>query len=95
MPKEQINYDRTPDIDGVSSLAPEFSLHWNSGPGEVVQLGVEFDVKVMREHLDLLAKHSPTDKRTAVYSAGLERDDIQKMIRAGKRARNAVFGADE
>lgn len=91
LPKENINYDR----NEPETLAPEFSLHWSGGPAGVVQLGVEFDIKVMQDLLSMLAKNSPTDKRTSIYSIGLERDEVQRMIRAGKRARDAVFGADE
>lgn len=91
MPKVEINYDR----EHPHSLAAEFTLHWNGGPGEIAQLGVEFDVQVMRDHLAEIAKHSPTDKRTSIYSIGLDRAELQRMIRAAKRARDAVFGADE
>lgn len=96
MPKEQINYAPHVELpDGTTPISPEVSLHWSSGEPHFAQIGFEFSVKDMTAYLARLAKDSPTDHRATFYTAELTRPELQRMIRAGKRARDAVFGADE
>lgn len=96
MPKEQINYPTVHEApDGSIPLGPEISLHWSSGGPAYAQLAFGFDVKSMRDYLDQLAKDSPTDSRAIFYTEELRRPELQTMIRAAKRARDAVYGADE
>ncbi len=96
MPKEQINY--APYVEGPDGALPpgaEVSLHWSSGELRHVQIGFEFDVGNMLDYLTRLRTESPTDSRAMFYTSELDRNDLQRMIRAGKRARDQVFGADE
>lgn len=106
MPKETINYPSvqsvliegdSPDSGKVQYAppGPEFSIHWNNDAGGYVQLCVEFDVAAVEAYLADLRKHSPMDSRAFLYSETLSREDIQRMIRGGRRSRNAVFGGDE
>jgi hypothetical protein len=96
MPKEKINYP--PYIegpDGALSPGAEITIHWSSGEPRHAQIGFEFDVGNMLAYLTRLRVDSPMDSRATFYTSELSRDDLQRMIRAGKRARDAVFGADE
>ena len=98
MPKENINYPLAIE-DATTGLmrppGPEFSLHWSPGDAGYVQVGVEFNVDDMLTYLNQLRKDSPLDSRAQLYSDILNRADLQRTIRAAKRARDAVFGADE
>lgn len=89
MPKEQINYEPT------QASAIEASIHWSPEPAGYAQLAFEFDVQVMIDYLTKLRKDSPDDARVAFYTPSLSRTALQTLIRAGKRARNSVYGADE
>jgi hypothetical protein len=89
MPKEQINYEPT-NTDAI-----EASLHWSSEAGGYAQIAFEFDVQMMRDYLAQLSRDSPTDSRTIYYTPELSRHELQTLIRGAKRARNAVYGADE
>jgi hypothetical protein len=87
MPKEIINY--TDD-------AASFSVHW-SGPegGQVLQLGITIPRKSIEEYIRGLESAKSGDHVVEWYSFPLERGEVQRLIRAAKRARDAVFGADE
>lgn len=93
MPKTIINYPSYSEPFGLA-----FSIHWdNASPasGGAAQLSVQFTVAELREHLQKLEKDSPGDVRSIIYSEALERDELQKLIVSTRRARDAVFGADE
>lgn len=88
MPKEIINHqpeDRT---------AVEVSVHW-SGTAEYAQLAFGFDVAWMIEYLTDLQGNDLNIVRTQVFTDPLPRSEMQTLIRSAKRARNAVYGADE
>lgn len=96
MPKEQINY--APHVegpDGSTPIAPEVSINWSSGEPHYAQIGFEFTIKDMLDYLTQLRMSSPTDHRATFYTPELTRPEMQRMIRAAKRARDSVFGADE
>lgn len=97
MPKEQINYSPAIQLESGSLSVPgtEASLHWSSNAGGYAQLAFEFDVQAMLNYLAQLRKDSPGDSRAVFYTLELSRHELQTLIRAAKRARNAVFGADE
>jgi len=84
MPKELINHARTPDDTGMQA-----TVHWSPETGEV-QLGVALDASEVRTYLK-------TATETAVhwYTAPLTRREINQAIRALRRARDSVYGADE
>jgi len=84
MPKEQINYPVEP-TDGI------VRLHW-SGPLSMVQLSIEFEVAQMRAYL---AEQGKGAERLPWFTGTLDRDDVQRLIRFGRRARDQVFGSDE
>lgn len=84
MPKEIVNF-ADPDEASVS-------IHW-SGPDETVQVGVRIPREALEKYLAGM-KGSP-DRFVEWYSPPLSRPDMQRLIRAGRRARDHVFGADE
>lgn len=104
MPKENINYPKAvPVLVGESGKpsevlmqppGPEFAIHWNA-TGEYIQVGVEFSISEVEKYLASVRKDSPMDGIGYLYSEELTRGDVQRTIRALKRARNAVFGAGE
>ncbi len=96
MPKEQINYAPVVTLpDGTTLIAPEISLHWSGGPAGYAQLGMEFSVSDMLGYLNHLLKGSPTDSRATFYTPELTRPDLQRLVKAARRARDVVFDADE
>lgn len=102
MPKETIQYEDptyhpavVSDQPGKTVHTTEFSIHWTPGDGGVIQLGVELDIDMVLEHCQLVKQHSPTDKTVMFYSPALSRAGAQRLIRFGRKARDAVHGADE
>jgi len=97
MPKEKIKFPSYIEGPDGSALppGPECAIHWSGEAGGYAQISFEFDVKAMREYLDQLAKNSPMDSRAIFYTETLTRPELQNLIRTAKRARDAVFGADE
>lgn len=87
MPKEIVNH-----ADSEAS----FSLHW-SGPegGQTLQLGISIPRKDIEKYVDGLRDAESPDHSVEWYSPPLERFEVQRLIRSAKRARDAVFGADE
>jgi hypothetical protein len=94
MPKEVINFAR--DERGSRGKGVESSIHWGGPTGaDYVQLGFEFDVEQMTGYLAGIATGGAPQRRGIFYTDPLERSEVQKLIRVTKRARDAVFGADE
>lgn len=90
MPKSIINY---PSYTHPFGLA--FGIHWSDGPEGQPQLSVQFNVAELSDHLLKLQKDSPSDVRSIIYSEPLARHELQRMIKDGRQARDAHFGADE
>lgn len=84
----------------VLPALPQIGLHWD-GVNEVVQLSFDMDADVLSRIADtrnaLHPDHSFVEKqgRAVFYSGALSRDDMQRLIRHARRARDAVFGSDE
>lgn len=107
MPREQINYpDLTVEInDGNSFDVPVHDVKWHEPALHVSWLAqhdenmepVAGHVQVQFEadpaYFELAGKASTG--RTSVYSSVLTRTEINRMIRALKRARDQVHGRDE
>lgn len=101
MPREQINYPHEPEpgtqvskLDGCGPPDPclEPTLHVGWRKGSYIQVSIEADGSYFR-----FATENPdtTTDRSTVYSEPLSRQEINKMIRSLRRARDQVFGCDE
>lgn len=100
MPREQINYPQTrPTVatfheSGTVKTETDAALHvsWNRD-GQHVQLCLEVDV-----HYAQLAADEPNANeartRTELWTPVLSRQDINKLIRTLRRARDTAYGAD-
>jgi len=78
---------------GSSHTTPQVELNW-SREHEHVQVSIEF----AREDWIAIAKEledAPEVSRKAIFSPGLSRYQINKLIRTLRRARDAAFGVDE
>jgi|SRR5882672_9775225 len=110
MPREQINYpdlevlnkdgSNTPPIHGEAWREPALHVSWlaqhdeNTEPvGGHVQVAFEADPVYLRFAADHIS--DPRTNRSLVYSSVLTRNEINRMIRALKRARDQVHGRDE
>lgn len=101
MPREQINFPQLlePTKDCPATPAPGIkvwrdpALHVSWHPGSHVQIAVEMDVSYAR-----MAVEAPTDgeaERTEVFVPPLTRDELNKLIRALRKARDSAYGRDE
>ncbi len=111
MPRDQINFPaepvRTADAipvlrDGMTEIAgvPEPSgapiygpaVHVSWMRGDFVQVAMVTNP----EYLQVAIDHPNEDiGRTSIYSPPMTRDEINRMIRSLRRARDQVFGRDE
>ena len=85
--------DFTVPEGGSIDTTPKVELNW-SREHEHVQISIEFS----RESWISIAKELEEDPRVAakaIYSPGLSRYEINKLIKTLRRARDAAFGADE
>lgn len=94
MPKETVNY---PSYADNHPMALAVGIHWSDATAGYAgpQVSIQFNVDDMHAYLTRLRQDSPGDKRTIVFTEPLTRPEMQRMIRAAKRARDASFGADE
>lgn len=101
MPREQINYPTLCEPTAESPATPghgikawrDPSLHISWHPDSHVQVAVQMDVSYAK-----LAVETPTDgeaERTEVFVPPLTRDEVNKLIRVLRRARDQAFGRDE
>lgn len=87
----------------IDAPLPMIGLHWD-GKNEVVQLSLDIDWSVLQAMVKV-RQDNPTENfaddnsflhnRVTFYSGALSREDLQRLVRASRRARNSVFGADE
>lgn len=105
MPKEILVYGRTAEVltGGTNQPTtmhpnlptPEFSLHWQAQTADHLpawgQVGCTVNVELIRQRL--------ADVGDAVaitfMSEVIERAEFQRSIKALRRARDTIFGADE
>ncbi len=78
---------------GHSDTTPAVDLNW-SKEHEHVQVSVEFDRDRWIAIADEL-KANPEVSKKAIYSPGMSRYQINKLIKTLRRARDAAFGSDE
>jgi len=99
MPKEQINYPRVRQIeqDGATLTVPDVSrvpddicvhVGWNRAGW------VQVSLSLYAERLAQIASQVGTDHEVSVYSETLSREEINKMIRALRKARDQAYGSD-
>ena len=107
MPREQIIFPRvveTPSevTDSKTALPnraaapfPIPHVTWNS-QGEQGAGWIQLMFDVDRQFLEDLMKDLPADQNyVEIYSEVLSRDDANRLIRAGRRARDNTYGRDE
>ena len=111
MPKEKINHPQRGQLWGIEwkpdNDEGDAPGAWadgvpTGGEDAVVQVGwhrdswVQVSIDAHPTYFRFAADHvDGEDGRTAVYTPPLSRDEINKMIRALRRARDQVFGRDE
>ena len=99
MPREQINYPgawyeadaKTGESKLVAPADPAVHVAWTPNPGCHVQLAIEADPGAMTER----AQSAEGDDRAFIYSPNLERQELNKLIRVLRRARDQAYGKDE
>lgn len=94
--------DHDADIQ-IHAPLPMVGLHWD-GKNGTVQLSLDIDWDVLQEMVKT-RQDRPTENfaddnsflrnRVTFYTGALDREDLQRLVRTTRRARNAVFGADE
>lgn len=103
MPKEKLNATETircheetePNENGMASASawdetqPVVSLHWSD---QYVQFGIQLDIATVRRALAVLENGNLF---TELYTPVLRRGDLNAAVKHIRRARNAVYGADE
>lgn len=106
MPKEYINYPvpvriESPDTGdgkaGVEVLPPgsQVGIHWD-GNHETVQLSLDIDWDLLQRIVEShKAPGGQYGDRVIFYTESLSRDDLQRLVKHTRRARDAVFGSDE
>jgi hypothetical protein len=93
-----------PDSDDNAIMAPhpQIGLHWDGRNG-TVQLSLNIDLDLVKRMIKA-REENPTGNfgetnyfpnRITFYTGNLDRDDLQTLVKETRRARNAVYGADE
>jgi hypothetical protein len=87
----------------IAAPLPMVGLHWD-GKNGTVQLSLDIDLDVLQEMVKQ-RQENPDGKfaddnsflrnRVTFYTGNLGRNDLQNLVRTTRRARNAVYGADE
>lgn len=95
--------DKSGGGHAIKAPLPMIGLHWD-GKNEVVQLSLDIDWDVLQAMVKM-RQERPTENfaddnsflrnRVTFYTSALSREDLQRLVRTSRRARNAVFGADE
>lgn len=94
--------DHDTDIK-IDAPLPMIGLHWD-GKNGTVQLSLDIDWDVLQEMVKT-RQDNPTANfaddnsflrnRVTFYTGSMSRTDLQNLVRTARRARNAVYGADE
>lgn len=89
-------------VDLLAPL-PMVGMHWD-GKNGTIQLSLDIDWDVLQEMVharQALPEGTFADdnsflrNRVTFYTGALNRNDLQQLVRTARRARNAVYGADE
>lgn len=100
--KKLENKEHDSRVDVVAPL-PMVGLHWD-GKNGTIQLSLDIDWDVLQEMVkarQTLPEETFADdnsflrNRVTFYTGSLNRNDMQQLVRTARRARNAVYGADE
>lgn len=105
MPREQINYASVLTVDspeesgvalppGRNIGEPLLNVNWSpASAGGYVQVSMEIEI----EYAKLIAETPNGDSATTTLlsSPALRRDELNKLIRALRRARDQAYGRDE
>lgn len=90
------------ELHCIDAPAPQIGLHWDGRNGTVqLSLDIDFDVlqemvKTRKENPEAnFGEDGPFPNRVTFYTGALTRNDLQQLVKTTRRARNAVFGADE
>lgn len=98
MPKEYLS-DPGPVLNETHGRwhSPEFSLHWVTGDDGFVQVAVEIDRQQLQKVVESEDINEVTEAKGTIslYSQPLSRRKLNEGIRALRRARDQVHGADE
>lgn len=82
---------------------PRIQIHWDSQHG-TVQLSMDMDWDVLQHYVDIRRSdpaawrgedEGAMPNRAIFYTEGLDRGDLQRLVKHTRRARDAAFGADE
>lgn len=110
MPKEVIAHPRCDkqnewneagEVTGqVMTTTPQLTLHWSALSSTELELtgGVQLSIKafpVMSMAEYDAAKCWPPEGELEQYTANLDRDQLNRLIRTLRKARNAAYGVDE
>lgn len=75
------------------------AAHWSKGDGGVAQLSVSLDAEMVREVLDWYDKGHQSNVeepgRITFYTTDFDRQELQRLVRLGRKMRDDVHGADE
>lgn len=97
------HYDRSMDQYTAVSPLPMVALHWD-GQNGTIQLSLDVDWDVLQEMVKTRQENPDSQfaddnsflrNRVTFYTGSLNRNALQHLVRTTRRARNAVFGADE
>ena len=90
MPREQINHPNDSLETEGSWRDPIVQVYWSAqSTGSHVQLSLEVDPGYLQ------AIYDPDALTTTIYSPALSRSELNKMIKALRRARDSAYGRDE
>lgn len=104
---EQIAYALTQEQidaghDGLEELpaAPQVGVHWHANE-ETPQLSFSIDADLLSKIVATRDSENPDytfvsePGRAVFYTSALSRGDLQRLIKAARRARDAAYGSDE
>lgn len=108
MPKEQINFPNPAhEVEDLGTgertsapMEPRLRVHWSSAEQAYVALSIDIDWETLQEYVDKRRENPDAywgehDDRYELYTDLLDRADLQRLIKHTRRARDAVYGADE
>jgi hypothetical protein len=93
MPKEQINHPQQVTSDspqGYTTTSPTLHVGWNRAGW--VQVSIATDTSSLARLVEDAQKHGESEP--AIYTDELSRDEINRLIRTLRKARDQAYGAD-
>jgi hypothetical protein len=86
----------TPEFRHVAPPFPIPHVTWHGGTPDFGPGWVQITLDCDRGHLEQILKDLPADQSyVEIHSEVLARDDVNRLIKHARRARNAAYGADE